>query len=225
MEGAAMNGISSPTGWLRFSKLFFSLVLAVGLLSLLAGCASTGSQDAAKASALPHSTTVGALSIGYPDNLAIHNENVSTSIPGGLPEGMTAGTGTTLMNDDYSIVISVVQVDDPGHLGIAALEEYWNAIAANALVDAETQAQTYEKFPGLQGMAENTVIEGSERVEANGNRVLKVVQTVRDSVRMATYYVESDGQIIGAVAGTSPVALYQSDPEYLESIFASIQVA
>lgn len=196
------------TGLLRIILALLCVVGVVMSFDLLAGCSSG------------NTVTVGKLTMSYPDDLSVHREGATMSY---LPDGMTITTGTTLTNENASVVIELMEVDDSDSRGIAALEEYWRESAAN-LASEEKIAETDAKMPGMREMMESTVLDEPERIVLNGRDALTVSFTIKDSTREVCYYVEADDRIVGAALGIFPVQLYESDPEYFDSIFSSIRV-
>ena len=209
MKGTAMNEKAfRRTGWLRIVLTLLCITIAGASVGLLTGCASD------------NTATVGKLTISYPDDLRIEREDANMSVE--LPEGMASETGSTLTNDDYSIAVNLIKVDDPGGRGIAAVEAYWREHASTP-VSEEDIAALDAKMPGMREVIENTVIDEPETIELNGQHVV-VATTTYKGVRTMTYYIEADGKIVGAVRGIFSTVLYENDPKYFDDIFSSICV-
>lgn len=165
--------------------------------------------------------SVGQVSLSYPDNLKIPDDKYLSLDPY-LPEGMTCPSGAMITNDDSSIVISLVEVDDPDSVGIAGLKRYWYEAASTTLSEDES-AVIDKKFPGMKNIIENTVIGEPEEVELNGCKSLVCSLTLNETTRMVFCYVEAEGKVIGGTLAIFPVSVYDNDPGYFDEIFSSIK--
>ena len=203
-----------------------ALLLALVCLSIFAGCSqqnatdSQGSGDSSagltKSADYANSVTVGKVSLAYPDGYSVAKEYGAGQYAGNFPDGVSDAASRVLLNESGSVMLTVVDADDAGKVGIDGLASWIEATPERLQAMKETQPEMYESLKNVER-------ETPEKTTVNGANALRAV-TKTSNTTAITYYLEKDGAIAGYVSVTLPSSEYESNAAEYESIVATATV-
>ena len=202
------------------------LLLALACLSVFAGCSQQGAADSqgsddpsaglTKSADYANSVAVGKVSLAYPDGYSVAKEYGAGQYAGNFPDGVSDTASKILLNESGSVMLTVVDADDAGKVGIDGLASWIEAAPERLQAMKETQPEMYESLKNVER-------ETPEKTTVSGVNALRAV-TKTNNTTAVTYYLEKDGAIAGYVSVTLPSSEYESNAAEYESIVATSTV-
>lgn len=199
-----------------------ALLLALACLSVFAGCSQQGAADSqgsddssaglTKSADYANSVTVGKMSLAYPDGYSVAKEYGAGQYAGNFPDGVSDTASKVLLNESRSVMLTVVDADDAGKVGIDGLASWIEA--------APERLQAMKEYESLKNVERET----PEKTTVGGANALRAV-TRSSNTTAVTYYLENDGTIAGYVSVTLPSSEYESNAAEYESIVATAAVS
>lgn len=204
-----------------------ALLLMLACACALAGCSQENSNgyqcsgDSAagltKSADYQNSVTVGKVSLEYPGNYSVAREYDAGQYAGNFPDGVSDTASKVLLNESGSVMLTVVDADDAGEVGLEGLASWIEATPDRLQAMKETQPEMHESLKNVER-------ETPEITTVNGVNALRVV-TKTGNTTAATYYLEKDGAIVGYVSITLPSSEYDSNEVECDSIVATTTVS
>lgn len=204
-----------------------ALLLTLACACALAGCSQENSNDyqgsgdsaagLTESADYQNSVTVGKVSLEYPDDYSVAREYDAGQYAGNFPDGVSDTASKVLLNESGSVMLTVVDADDAGEVGLEGLVSWIEATPDRLQAMKETQPEMYKSL-------KNAEWETPEITTVNGVNTLRVV-TKTGNTTAVTYYLERDDAIAGYVSITLPSSEYESNAAEYESIVAMTTVS